>query len=138
MEDDYWGESAEYCLNGLMRRGAYQNFEWAKCSVENYEDWHKLVIKDKFMQASVSQDSSKIWHLKILSFIPISLSFSLHRSLPCLDSSPTLGSDAAIPQVEVNVAFRSKVEQSSTFISQMAWGPHKAVDGPLIGKLVVI
>ena len=37
--DDYQGESAEICMNGLMRRGVFRDHEWAHCSLEGFEAW---------------------------------------------------------------------------------------------------
>jgi len=50
----------------------------------------------------------------------------------CLLDSPTIGSEAKIPSVPTNIAFRAEAQQSSTFISEAIWGAWKATDGPVI------
>jgi len=92
--DDYQGESAEICMNGLMRRGVFKDHEWAHCSLEDFEAWFPR--------------------------------------FKCLLDSPNVGSDARIPSVPTNIAFRAEAEQSSTYISNTIWGAWKATDGPMV------
>ena len=63
--------------------------------------------------------------------IPHYTQTELRSTWPCINHVQFIDR-TKLPNVDVNVAYRSKAEQSSRFGSAEEFGAHKATDGPLL------
>ncbi|XP_074652005.1 uncharacterized protein LOC141906622 [Tubulanus polymorphus] len=100
MPDDYRWPMSEFCYTGLMRSGVYEDHDWARCSVQRFEN-----------------------------FLNVNGTECVHKK-----NTPSLAPDQITPgNIPVNVAWRAKVEQSSTNGREVDWGAWHATDGAVHG-----